>query len=369
MKFTCSRELLDKQLQHVSRIVTVRPSLPVLSNLLLETNEKILRISGTDLEITITTFLPAKIKEEGTFTIPARIFQEFVHQNPDEEIDFTLESFELVCKSKKVAARIAGIDPEEYPALPKLTKGKKFQLPLQLVVEAMKQVVIAVAADQSRPVLTGVYVQLQSEQVVLAATDSFRLAERALPIVPVQEIVNLLLPSRTTQEIIRIGAVTEAKDLELEVTEQQVRCRIGDVDIYSPLISGSFPQYQTIIPSKFEVIAEVTTAEFIQALRLSYIFSTSGVANVLIEVNKEGVLSMASYGSQRGSTQHLIYALIQGKPKPLRAAFNAKFLLDAAQAAATPHLTLKFSGQTSPLVITTEDPHYLQLVMPIRLES
>jgi len=342
----------------------------VLSNILLETDKDILRITATDLELAMTTHIPATIEQEGTFTVPAKIFQEFVHQNPDDTLTFSLESFEMVGKSNKVTGRIAGIDAEEFPDLPKLEKGSKVRLPLTPLVEALKQVVIACAQDQSRPVLTGVYMNLSEETAVLAATDSFRLVERRIPIVPIQDSFTFLVPMRTIQELIRISAsFVEFPDLEVEITDQQLLMRLDTLEIYSRLLTGNFPKYHAIIPQKFMAVAEVTTTELVQALRLSAIFSQSGVANVMVEIDSEGTFTIASYGSQRGSTSHTVYAVMQEGFEPVRAAFNAKFLLDACTASNSPHLELRFSGPTTALVIGTEDPTYLQLVMPIRLDS
>ncbi|MBU6389611.1 DNA polymerase III subunit beta [Patescibacteria group bacterium] len=370
MKFSCSKEQLDKQLQQVARIITVRNSLPVLSNVLLETDDKILRISGTDLEIAMTTYLPAKVEQEGTFTVPAKVFQEFIHQNPDDTINFSLESFELVCRSQKVTGRIAGIDADEFPPLPKVEKATKVRLPFLELVDALKQVVIACAIDQARPVLTGVYMQLTGGAVTLAATDSFRLVERKIPIIPIQESLTVLLPGRTAQELIRLaGSYPDAADIEMEIGDQQVLLRLGTVEIYSRLITGSFPKYQSIIPTGAVAVAEVTTSELVQALRLSSVFSQAGVSNVMLEVDGDGAFSVASYGSQKGSTRHTIYALVQDGFQPLKTAFNAKFLLDACTACGADHLQLRFSGPTTALLIATEAPDYLQLVMPIRLDS
>lgn len=370
MKFTCAKDILDRQLQYVSRIITIRQSLPILSNILLETDKNILRISGTDMDLAVTTYLPAEIKQEGTFTVPAKLFQEFVHQNPDDEISFDLESYELVCRSAKVEGRLAGMDADEFPALPKIENGKKISLPATEFVDALKQVVIACALDQSRPVLTGIFLQLNEDVATIAATDSFRLAERKIPIIPVQELITLLIPSRTIQEVIRItSTIGDISTLELEIAEQQIIFRIGGVELYSRLISGNFPKYQAIIPTTFPAIVGVTSQELIQALRLSYVFSTSGVANVLLEVMEDGNLYLSSYGSQKGNARHTIYSVIEEGFTPLRAAFNAKFLLDACQAAGASHLNLKFSGSLTALVIETDNPNYLQLVMPIRLDS
>lgn len=370
MKFTCSKELLNRHLQFISRIITARSTLPVLSNILLETDKNILRITGTDLELAMTTYLPAEVEQEGTFTVPAKIFQEFVHQNPDETISFTLESFELIGKSNKVLGRISGLDSEEFPSLPKVEKSTLVRLPFQEMIEALKQVVTACALDQSRPVLTGVYVRLTEDVMTLAATDSFRLVERKVPIVPVQQDFTLLIPMRAIQEIIRIGAsFPNLADLELEVSEQQLLFRIDTIELFSQLIAGNFPKYSAIIPQTFQAIVDVTTSELVQALRLSTVFSQSGITNVMIEIGEDGSITITSYGSQRGSAKHTVYAITQEGFTPLKAAFNAKFLLDACNASNSAHLQLRFSGSTSALVVGTEDESFLGLVMPIRLDS
>lgn len=370
MKFSVSRDALDWQLQYISRVVAIRQSLPVLSNVLLETDGKILRMSGTDMELAVTTYLPAEVEQEGTFTVPAKLFQEFVHQNPDETLHFHLESYELVCTGSKVNGRITGMDADEYPSLPKVEEGKRLTLPALAFVEALKQVVIACALDTSRPVLTGVYLQLNHDVATLAATDSFRLAERAVTILPVQEALTVLLPSRTVQEVIRICAALPAvEDIKVELDDQQALFRIGEVELYSRLITGNFPPYRTIIPKEFVANVQVASAEFVQALRLSYIFSSSGIANVMLEVTEDGTLQLSSYGSQKGNARHTIYSVVEEGFVPLKTAFNAKFLLDAAQATGASHINLHFSGTATALVITTDEPDYTQLVMPIRLDT
>ncbi len=349
--------------------MTVRQSLPVLSNVLIETDGSLVRISGTDLELAVSANVPAVVAQEGAFTVPAKVFQEFVHQNPDEELLFRLEGNELICSGAKVEAHLAGIDPEEYPALPKVVEQQKIILPAARFADAVRQVVIACANDPGRPALTGIQITLEETSAKLVATDSFRLVEKIIEIVAVSTPQVLLIPGRSILEVVRVHAqFPDEETIELILGEQQLVFKIGGVEVYSRLLGGQFPKYQAIIPTSFVAIADVPTSEFQQALRLATIFSTAGIANILLEIDAAGTLVLSSYGSQRGNAKHTLYAVVREGFTPIRVALNARFLLDAAGATGTDYVQLRFSGPTSPIVIGTDDPQYFQLVMPIRLD-
>lgn len=370
MKFTCSRDELDRQLQYISRVVTPRSTLPILSNILLETDGDKIRLSATDLELAIATHVPASIEQEGSFTVPAKLFQDFIHQSPDASVTFQLQSNEFVIQSDQVAARIPGIEAEEYPPLPTVSDTTDVTLPVAAFVAALRQVAIACAQDQGRPVLTGVLCRVSQENLVLAATDSFRLVERQLPGIPVPQPAEILIPYRTVQELIRVAAqMGEDGDLSLSLGEQQAIFRLGDVEIYSRLLVGNFPKYQAIIPTSFMADIVVDTQELVQGLRLTTIFAQAGVANVILEVAEDGTVKLQSHATQRGGATHTLKGEMEPGGKTLKAAFNTRFLLDALGACGADKVTLRLSGPLSPLIVSTGDASYTQVVMPIRMDA
>jgi DNA polymerase III subunit beta len=369
MQFTCSREILDRQLQFISRVVTTRHTLPILSNLLVETDEGLIRISGTDLELAIATTVPAEITQQGSITIPAKLFHEFIHHNPDAEVTITVVGSVVECTSKQVSAKIPCIDADEYPSLPVIPAQEELQLDTESVVEALKQVVIACATDPGRPTLMGVSCSLRDDAVVFAATDSFRLAERTLPGIPVAKELSILIPMRTVQELIRVsGQVSLNEALTMTMSDQQVVFRIAGVEVYSRLLVGTFPKYQAIIPTTFVAETVVQTQQLVQALRLISSFSSAGVSNTILSISESGELSVRSHGNQSGNAEQVVAANTKPDHKPIAAAFNTKFLMDALQAAQFERVTLLVSGVSSPLVLRTDDPTHQQLVMPIRLD-
>jgi DNA polymerase-3 subunit beta len=344
--------------------------MPILSNLLLETDKGFIRISATDLELAIATTVPATIEQQGSFTIPAKLFQDFVHQNPDSEVSFLLKSSELTCTSEQVTATIPGIDPEEYPPLPVVKETTEVVLGLQDVVDALKQVVIACAQDQGRPVLTGVLTKFSPEGTTFAATDSFRLVERHLPKAIVSEEREVLIPVRTIQELIRIaGQLPDEDQMKILLSDNQLVIQVGGVEMYSRLLTGNFPKYQAIIPKDFLAIVRVSVTEFSQALRLTTVFSTSGITNVIIDVSEEGSVTLSNYATQRGGAKHTLKTKLELGFKPVKAAFNTRYLLDALGVTGESEVELQISGKTSPLVVSVGSPDYTQLVMPIRLDA
>lgn len=369
MHFSLQRDELDRMLAHVARVVTVRHSLPVLGNVLIETDGKAVRLSGTDLEIAASARVTAEVLQEGTFTVPAKVLQEFVHQVTDRNLTVKREGQELVIVGESAEGRIVGLEATEYPSLPEVPDEQRVVLPGADLATALKQVVLACAADSARPVLTSVLFRFAKGQLTLVATDSFRLTERTLVLAEQDLEIDILVPHRTVQEILRILGNEGDVQVSITIGAQQVIVTVGGVELTSRLIVGQFPAYQRIIPDSFVAELDVAVAELQQALRLTSIFSHAGVSNVLFQISEEGSLTLQSHGSTRGRSQHAVHVVPQPGLQPIMVAFNTRFVLDALSVATEGFVRLRFAGVTKPLVVATEDTSLVQLVMPIRLDA
>jgi DNA polymerase-3 subunit beta len=289
MKVSCSQEDLSKGLAVVGRAVATRAVLPITNNVLIATEGSRLRLAATNLEIAISCWIPATIEKEGTVTIPARLVTDFVNSLPSgQQIAMALSprsrSVELRCARHE--AHISGLDPADFPAIPKITDGMNVKVKPGDLRLAINQVGFAAASEESRPVLTGVHAEFEGEQLTLAAADGFRLAVRKVALAkPVDTKMAIIIPSRSLTELNRLISEQE-EPLELTVNSQksQVLFRLRNVEMVSQLIQGTFPNYSQLIPKSYSTRAVIKLAEFLRATKSASIFARDGSGIVRLQI-------------------------------------------------------------------------------------
>ncbi|MEE9198489.1 MAG: DNA polymerase III subunit beta, partial [Dehalococcoidia bacterium] len=207
MKVSCLQENLSEGLSIVGRAVATRTTLPITSNVLIATDNGRLKLAATNLEIAITSWIGAKVEEEGMITIPARLLSEFVSSLPSEQIEMTLapRSRSLNIKCARFEARISGAEAEEFPPIPTVDEGMAIEIDPEVLRGAIHSVDFAAATEDSRPVLTGVQMELKGDSLVLAAADGFRLAVHEASLgAPVPEDISVIIPAKTLSELKRL---------------------------------------------------------------------------------------------------------------------------------------------------------------------
>lgn len=362
MKLQVTQENLNKALGNVARVANTRGTLPILSNVLLKTVDGRLSIAATNLDIAITHYIGSKVIEEGAITVPARLMQDFVSSLPNGVIDLLLSDNKLHISEEKYQSVINGVSAEDYPVMPAIEDGINWKVPGKLLKTALQQVVIAASSDEARPVLTGVYWNTVDNNLYLAATDSYRLAEKVL-MKTVHEI-SLLIPASALQDLLRI-----INDFEEEVVifhdDQQVLFKVGDVELVTRLIEGNYPDYKKLIPKSFSSSAVLKKSDLLNITKVSSLFARESAGSVTINFDeKNQLVTIRSIASQIGENTAAATAQVTGGGT---ITLNSRYIMDALHAINGEEVIFSFNGKLEPTIL--KDAHsddYTHVIMPLK---
>lgn len=378
MKISVLQENLAHGLSVVSRAVSPRSTLPVLSNILVATDNGRLRLSATNLELGITCWIGAKIEEEGSTTVPARTFTDLVSTIPPAKTAMTYQdsNHTLNIKSGTLNTDIKCIDAQEFPPMPTPDLDAGIELNVTDFKEMIKQVVFAASHDEARPILTGVLITVEDNTITLAAADGFRLSVRHASLSSAApQPLQAVIPGRALSELARIsGDGEEVISMLIPPDRGQVIFRTKNVELVSQLIEGTFPDYQQIIPNNYQTRTVLTTAAFLKACKQAEVFAREGslIAQVNItpgpEENTPGEVEISGQSEETGSSQTVLDATIEGGD--LIIAFNVRYLREVLEVIQTPNVALETTKPTSPGVIRpVGEDNFLHVIMPMHLGS
>ncbi len=388
MKTSCLLSNLDKALSIVGRAVATRSTLPVLSNILLATENDRLKLSATNLEIGITCWIGAKVDEGGAVTVPARTLIDLVGALPDERLDMSLDGRTQTLKLKcgRFTSNLRGIEASEFPAFPCMDDANLARIDPDVLRSAINQVVFAAATEESRPILTGVFAQFANDssgagQVTLAAADGFRLAVCTVPLLdpitaPISGVVlNAIIPARALSELGRIiGGQTRLPDGQNPITisitpsKSHVLFHLDDVDLVSQLIDGNYPDYNAIVPVKHQAHVVVHTAEMLKACRAASVFARESQNTVKLSITPGalGQMVVQSTSAETGDNVGQVDATVEGEP--IEIAFNVKYLVDVLTAVRTDQVAIETTTPSSPgKFMPVNDGKLTCVVMPMHL--
>lgn len=362
MELQVTQENLNKALNIVARVAGGRSTLPILSNVLLKINNNQLSISATNLDIAITELIGAKVSKEGSLTVPARLLQDFVASLPKGTIDIKQDEHKLHITAEHYDSTINGVSAEEFPVMPTIQEGSSWKIPAQDLKQALQQVVFAASSDESRPVLTGVYIHSDGDNLMIAATDSYRLAQKTLS--GHKEKINLLIPNSAMQDLLRILS-DETNEVEVVHDDQQVLFKVGSTELVARLIEGKYPDYQKLIPTNFATTAEVSRDELINITKVSSLFARESAGSVTVHVEEKAKqISIRSIASQVGENTASAEATVTGDGD---ITVNSRYLLDGLQAIKGDTVQFCFNGKLDPVVIKNpSQDDYLHIVMPLK---
>jgi DNA polymerase-3 subunit beta len=372
MHLNCLQENLSHGLGIVQRAVATRTTLPITQHVLLASDEGRLKLSATNLEIAISTWVGSEIVEEGAITVPARLLTDFVNSLTRQTIEVKSISpgrgIEL--KGDRVQATINGNDANEFPPIPSVGEGTVTQVDPKALREAIHQVVFAAAAEDSRPVLTGVNVELDGDQLTLAAADGFRLAVHYAKVLqPVPEALSVIVPARTLSEVERLIEGDDPIDIVITPQRSQILFRMKNTEVVSQLLQGTFPNYSQLIPQGRDTRVVVDLSELQRATKTASIFAKDGSGIVRLQMQPSatggsGTLTISSRAEEVGDNQGEIEAEMEGGEG--RIAFNSRYLGDVLNVIGQSKVALEMTTSSSPGVIRpVDDESYIHVVMPM----
>jgi DNA polymerase-3 subunit beta len=376
MKVNVLQENLARGLGVVSKAVSPRSTLPVLANVLIASDEGRLRLSATNLEMGITCWIPARIEEEGSTTVPARTFSDLVTTLPADQVLLKLDpsTQTLNVRGGTSTNDIKCIDSQEFPPMPVPDFEGAVQINVGDFREMIHQVAFAASSDEARPVLMGVLVQVDGDKLTMAAADGFRLSVRkAVLSTPSPAPVSAIIPAQALKELARVATDSEEPIyMVLPKGRGQVVFRVKDVEVVSQLIDGTFPDFQQIIPRSYKSRTLVSTSSLLKACKQAEIFAREGsnVARLNIKSAQSEMqpseVEISATSEETGKNETIVEATVDGSG--LLIAFNVKFLREALEVIRTPNVALETSAPNAPGVVKpVGDDQFLHVIMPMHL--
>ena len=362
MKLQVTQENFNHALSSVARVANSRGTLPILANVLVKTSNNRLSLSATNLDIAITHYIGAKVSKEGSITVPARLMQDYISSLPGGVINLDLQETKLHIATDQYQSVVNGIIADDFPVMPAISTGKKWSLPATEFKKALQQVVFAASADETRPVLTGVLLHTTGGVLTIAATDSYRLAEKQLG--ENKGDIRLLVPASAMQDLLRV-LPDDGDQIKITHDDQQVLFQVGDIELVSRLLDGKYPDYQKLIPKSFTAKATLKRADLINVTKVSSLFARESAGSVTIELDDaESNLSIRSVASQLGENTATAKAKVKGSGS---ITLNSRYLLDALQALSGEDVVFGFNGKLEPTLLS--DPasgDYRHIIMPLK---
>ncbi len=374
MKLLILNNNLKQGVNITSRLTQKSINLPILNNILLQTEKNFLKISSTNLEIGIRYWILAKIEKQGQIAVPGRILSGLVDSLFDEKISLESKANTLLIQGENFQSKILGQNPEDYPIIPEL-KENFVEIDNSIFIHGLSQVADVAAITEIRPELSGIYLSFNEKRILMAASDSFRLAEKKIFFsqeIKLKKEQTIILPSKTAKELINILSEKQGK-LKIYFSSNQIMFEIEmpketahpQLQITSRLIGDSYPEYQEIIPQQFKTEITLNKGEFLDRIKTASLFAGKINEARLTVIPKKGLIEIFSQSSELGENQSTLSGKIKGEP--IKASFNYRFLADGLSKIKTSEVVFQLSGEEGPALLKPfGDESYFYIVMPIK---
>jgi DNA polymerase III subunit beta len=363
LRITCAKDDLVQGLGVVSRAVSTRTSVQILAGILLEGQDAELRLAATDMELSLRTSVTARVEGDGAIVLPGRTLVDIARLLPGNEVTIEHRPAESVVHVTSGSARytLHTFNPEDFPRLPDVEAVQTFAVDREAMLETISRVARAASRDESRPVLTGVLVQFHEGSLVMAATDSYRLAVKETTLGSATPELEAIVPSRALQELVRIA--TSGDEVAVGVHENQVAFSTDGTLLTTRRIDGQFPNYRQLLPESFEHELTLPRSDLLDVVRRAAVMIQR--ATPLQLRFAEGELTVVARTHEVGESTESLPVAFAGDP--LEIGFNADFLRDGLESIDGDDVRVRLISPLRPAVLQGDGDDFTYLVMPIRL--
>ncbi|KYC73014.1 DNA polymerase III subunit beta [Bacillus coagulans] len=379
MKFSILRNRLIESVQDVSKAITSRTTIPILTGIKITASEEGITFTGSDSDISIESFVPkeedgdeiAVIQQTGGIVLQAKIFGELVKKLPMDIVEIeVVNQFQTIIRSGKSNFNLNGLDAEEYPHLPQITEDKVIRIPADILKNLIRQTVFAVSTAETRPILTGVNWSIKGSRLNCIATDSHRLAQRTAEIEAAADAeYNIVIPGKSLNELNKILPDSN-EPVGIVITDNQVLFKAKHLLFFSRLLEGNYPDTSRLIPTDGKTEIVVNTKEFLQAIDRASLLAKEGQNANVVKLSSvtdiPGTIEITSNSPEIGKvTDRVNCKSIEGEE--LKISFSSKYMMDALRALEGTEITIRFTGAMRPFIIRpVHDDTTLQLILPVR---
>jgi len=364
MKIECVKEKLEVAISKAEKVNGKNLTLPILGCILIEAKEGNIFLRSTNLDLGLEINFPAKVTKEGKIAVPGNILSSFL-SNLKEENNIIFEEKEgnLEIKAGNIKSLIKGQPAEDFPVIPKVSGGNKFEIDQEDFVRGLKSVWYSSSPSSVKPELSSVYIYTEGEEVVFVATDSFRLAEKRVKTRKKLDFEPILIPFKNVPEIIR-NIEDQKKEITVEVDSNQISFSFDGNYLVSRTIEGSFPDYKQIIPKDIKTESVCLKQDLISSLKIANVFSDTYNQISFNIVPGDKKFEIKTKNSDVGENTNNLDSVLKGED--LSISFNYKYIADCFQSISSDSVELSFGGLSRPLLIRgVSDRTFLYLVMPM----
>lgn len=368
MKLFCSQKDLDYAVGIVNKAISPNNTLPVLNNILMKAEGKKFYFSATNLEIAICCSVDADVRNEGSITVPAKLLSSYISLITDDKVEINLmDGNTLSISSASSNTKIKCISADEFPLIPTIEKGAEFSVNTNDFCTSINETVFAASTNISRPVLSGVLLSSKGEFLKLVATDSYRLAEKKVKLSekPAEDVY-CIIPGRTMMELSKVMSKSEAKEVKVNISKNQILFSIDGVELISRLIDGKFPDYEKIIPAEAKTTCTVSVEDLSLVLKRVSLFARENNNSVKVAVTNDGRMVVSSEETKIGEEKADLSVKIEGENNKI--SLNSQYLLDVLTYIEEENVFLQMTDKSSPAVIRpvkTDD--YVYIIMPLKV--